>query len=283
MDQNQNELHFLLELLDDDNEQSVSLAMAQLLKHDATSLDQCLCSLQESDNPRLRRRVHQLESAIRARRKRVRLETRLNRAPVSLLDGCIQLHLAWFDNDLAENVMDQWRGIISELRRSAGNSLPALRDIARFLAHNFQVPLNDDVTADFYCFGVVIDDRCGSDLLLSVTALELLRASGKDGAIVRKNDDFGVMDSEGNLLTPGLAWEYTPVRRLVFRRPDSTFRKIDDSAVLRYIASMLFFCAAGTDSFRYIYTIGHTLAALAGNPDGISALPYPYSPGNGNK
>lgn len=279
----QNELHFLLELLDDDNEQSVSLAMAQLLKHDAASLDQCLCSLQESDNPRLRRRVHQLESAIRARRKRVRLESRLKRSSVPLLDGCIQLHLAWFDNDLAENVMDQWRELIAGLRKASGTAYPALRDIARFLGRNFQVPLNDDISADFYCFGVVIDDRCGSDLLLSVTALELLRATGKDGFIVRKGDDFGVMDSDENLLTPGISWEYTPARRTFFRRTDGDFRKISDPAVLRYIASMLFFCAVGTDSFRYIYTIGRTLTAIAGVPEGLSTLPSPYNPENGKK
>ena len=60
----------LLSLLDDENEQSACLAMAELLKRDESKLEPVLRKLQESSNLRLRRRIHQLQSTILLRRRR---------------------------------------------------------------------------------------------------------------------------------------------------------------------------------------------------------------------
>lgn len=270
-----NNLHFLIELLDDDNEQSVGLAMAELLKSDEASVDRCLCSLQESDNPRLRRRVHQLESAIRARRRRAGLESGLKRQSLSLLDSCIQLHLAWFDNDLAENVMKQWRELRADLRKTCG-AKPSLRDVGRLLyERDYQAPASDDVSADFYCIGVVIDDHYGANILLSVVVLELLRAANSECVIVRSGDDYGVADHSGNVLYPGRDFQY--LSHHPFSRTPENCVVLEDCEVIRVIASMLFVCAVGADSFRYIYTLGNALAAIAGLPGGNDFLPYPYN------
>lgn len=268
-------MKFLLELLDDDNEQSASLAMAELLKSDSASLDRCLCSLQESDDPRLRRRVHQLESALHARRKRLVRESRLRKpSDDSLKDRCVELHLSWFDNDLAENVEKQWAELSAGLKKAAGRR-PALRDVAEYLSGaGFQAPLNDDINADFYCFGAVIDDHYGADVLLSVIAVQLMRESGQEAVIVRETDDFGVMDRDGNLLFPAFDWEYRAHRPFSKRAPECSV--MTDPQVVRYIAAMLFLCAVGCDSFRYVYTVGNMLASLAGVPDAPAGLPFPY-------
>ncbi|MBO5201566.1 MAG: hypothetical protein J6C30_02425, partial [Lentisphaeria bacterium] len=112
-------IQYLMELLDDDNEQSVQLAMAALLKSDDASIDNCLNKLQQSRNTRLRKRVLQLETALNARRNRSKLEMRLKRS--SLLEGSVQLHLCWFDNDQAELVYKQWNDLLADYRiRCAG-------------------------------------------------------------------------------------------------------------------------------------------------------------------
>lgn len=278
MENGKDQIPYLIELLDDDSEQNVCHAMAALLKSDEASLDRCLCALQESENPRLRRRVHQLESAIRARRQRTQLGTRLKRSAIGLYDGVVQLHLLWFDNDLVEHVQNQWDELCHKFR-SFCRQRPTLRAVADFLAkEEFHAPLNDDIAADFYCFGVVIDDHNGADVLLSVVAAELLRSAGVEASVVRSIDDFGVMDRAGNLLFPGLDFQYHAHR--IFEGSPPELVVLDDIQVLRYIASILMLCAVACDSFRYVYTISNALSAFTdvhGNDGRTTILPYPYN------
>ena len=140
------QIQYLIELLDDDNEQSVQLAMAALLKSDDASLDSCLSKLQQSRNTRLQKRVRQLETALQARRNRKNLEKRLKRS--SLLEGCVQLHLCWFDNDQAELVYKQWNDLLADYRIGCGGR-PSLTSVADFMAKKeFHAPMNDDLAAD---------------------------------------------------------------------------------------------------------------------------------------
>ena len=74
------DIRYLLDLMDDENEQTASLAMAELLRSDRSELlNRHLCELQESARPGLRRRVHQLQSAIGARTRRSFLAESLRR------------------------------------------------------------------------------------------------------------------------------------------------------------------------------------------------------------
>lgn len=75
----------LLSLLDDENEQSASLAMAELLARDQKTLEPVLRKLQESSDPRLRRRIHQLQSTITLRRRRKSLTRNLSERSIDLL------------------------------------------------------------------------------------------------------------------------------------------------------------------------------------------------------
>ena len=71
------EYRSLLSLLDDENEQAAALAMAELLRRDEKQLEPVLRKLQETTNPRLRKRIHQLQSTILLRRRRRNLTARL--------------------------------------------------------------------------------------------------------------------------------------------------------------------------------------------------------------
>lgn len=268
-----NELKYLIELLDDDNEQSVQLAMAALLKSDEDSLDHCLNSLQNSRNPRLKKRVNQLKTARNARKKRHKLGTRLKRS--SLLEGCVQLHLCWFDNDQADLVYQQWNSLLSDYRISCGG-IPSLQSVANFLNEKgFHAPMNDDLAADFYSIAIVMEEKYGSDLLLAIIAAELLRACGVSCTAARYADDFCVLDRAGNLLLPAYDWRYSPAAELNGQFPQI----VQDPQLLRYIGAMMLTCATGSDSYRYIYTIAQTLSQFLGqSPEaGNPFLPYPYN------
>ena len=104
----------LLSLLDDENEQSASLAMAELLARDQKTLEPVLRKLQESSDPRLRRRIHQLQSTITLRRRRKSLTRNLSERSIDLLEGLIQIHLLWYDNDAYDTVKKQWETLVEE-------------------------------------------------------------------------------------------------------------------------------------------------------------------------
>ncbi len=261
----EDKIKYLIELLDDEDERNASLAMAALLNGDKQSLSQCLRSLQESENPRLRRRVHQLETAFHARQKRQKLGRKLERSGLSLFDGCIQLHLLWFDNDLAECVKSQWRELVQKFQVQAPDYYFSAKEF--MLAEHFEVAYNDELVAELYSIGVAIDEHFGSDVILAVLAGELMRSIGVRSRIIRRKPRNGKDDYFGILLQDGSTM-FFPGGEL----DSPEFVIMEDREVLRYIAAMLLLCATATDSYRYVYTISHALLA-----DDRNILPYPYN------
>ena len=82
----------LLELLDSDNEQSAGYIMAELLQSARPDLvNQRLCDLQETPNRKLRKRIHQLQSAIGARYLRYMLGQSLRDGSIPLRDPASSL------------------------------------------------------------------------------------------------------------------------------------------------------------------------------------------------
>ena len=156
-----NDMKYLVELLDDENEQSASMAMAELLTKGSTALEPVLRDMQKSDNPRIRKRTRQLQHALMARSRR-RIFMQPPERPISLLTGLIRLHLCWFDNDKQSFVEKQWRELEAEYRKAH----PAdLFGMAEFMRKTFpDRPENRDFHPDAFCIGAVLEDKIGSDL-----------------------------------------------------------------------------------------------------------------------
>ncbi|MBR2363937.1 MAG: hypothetical protein IKA79_01935, partial [Lentisphaeria bacterium] len=85
--------------------------------------------------------------------------------------------------------------------------------------------------------------------------------------------DFILVDSQGNILVPANDWDYIPFEQ------QYRFEYWEDFSILRYAAMMLFTCAASTDSFRYIFTVGSCLSDHPEEADPVAFLPYPYGAG----
>ena len=263
------DIRYLLDLMDDENEQTASLAMAELLRPDRSELvNRHLRELQETARPGLRRRVHQLESAIGARTCRSYLAESLRRNSLYLLDGAIRLHLCWFDNDRYENVAAQWNDLKADLFDAQPSDLTSFGEF--MLNRGLCTPgARDDIDPEHYCIGAVIDDTPGSDLLLSLISAQLVTGSSLRLRVIRRGLDFGVADHKGNQLFPSENWRAVPARR------GESIQSVSDGDILRMIASVLFFCAVSSHGFRYAYTLGSVLAAALGE-DSLDFLPYPY-------
>ena len=268
-----NDMKYLVELLDDENEQSASMAMAELLTKGSTALEPVLRDMQKSDNPRIRKRTRQLQHALMARSRR-RIFMQPPERPISLLTGLIRLHLCWFDNDRQSFVEKQWRELEAEYRKAH----PAdLFGMAEFMRKMFpDRPENRDFHPDSFCIGAVLEDKIGSDLIFACIAAILSSSTQNRFSVVRVGIDTAVADSAGRLIFPVDNWQlYGGVAE--GEEPPVVW---DTQTILRYVSSVLFVSAVASDGFRYLYTIGAPLAAAIGEKD-LSFLPYPYGNGSG--
>ena len=268
-----NDMKYLVELLDDENEQSASMAMAELLTKGSTALEPVLRDMQNADTPRIRKRTRQLQHALMARSRR-RIFMQPPERPISLLTGLIRLHLCWFDNDKQSFVEKQWRELEAEYRKAH----PAdLFGMAEFMRKTFpDRPENRDFHPDAFCIGAVLEDKIGSDLIFACIAAILSSSTQNRFSVVRVGIDTAVADSDGRLIFPVDNWQlYGGVAE--GEEPPVVW---DTQTILRYVSSVLFVSAVASDGFRYLYTIGAPLAAAIGEKD-LSFLPYPYGNGSG--
>ena len=257
----------LLSLLDDENEQSASLAMAELLRRDEKQLEPVLRKLQESADPRLRKRIHQLQSTLLLRRRRKVLTDRLSARKLNLLDGLVQLHLLWFDNDSPEALRKQWRKLLADARKFGPETLEMLGMFLR--KADLRCSHKDDLEPDHFCLGSILDHTPGADFMLCAIAQLIGEQSGMRLRITQSAEtDFILLDPQENVLIPAQDWTFVPCDGKSY-----TFHFWTTPMLLRYAAALLFTGAVSGDSFRYIYTIG---SCLAGTADTRLSLPYPY-------
>lgn len=260
-------LSSLLRLLDEPNQQAASLIMAELLEHE-NEVEEELARLQESDDPMIRRRVHQLESILHLRKRRRDFAEKLRGNRIAMLDGLVEIHLQWYDNDAPEMLFRQWE----KLTGSAGeNTAGNIENVAYFMRKaGFAVPPPNDLQADYYCLGIVLEELVGADAILCAIAQEVARQWGLDLQIIQLIENFALIDQDKRVLTPRDGWRvHAPMKK-------NHYNIWDASKVLKYAASMLFLCAVSTDSFRYVSTIGSCLSTVCGE-ENLDFLPYPYN------
>jgi hypothetical protein len=259
-------LDSLISLLDDESDQIACTAMIELLNYSAQAGER-LAELQESNNPLLRQRVHQLQAIMKFRNQRREFAEKLKKHEIGLVDGLIETHLLWYDSDTREEVEEVW----TQLLESAEKFNPSTIDkLAYFMRKcGFSAADKDEFQADYYCLGTVLDEMVGTDFILCSIALKIAERWGMELKVIRIMDNFALLDGSGKILLPQNGWQVAgPVKA-------GSYQIWDEYKLLKLAISSLFLLAVSSDSFRYISTIGNCLAAIAGE-DNLDFLPYPY-------
>ena len=262
----QNKLNSLISLLDDNNIEIVQEAMTELLKHE-DEINEYLAKHQESTNPELRKRIHQLQAITIMRRRRESFAKLLNSKDLNLINGLIAVHLQWYDNDSERFLEDLWERFFMASKRFAPKNIS---EIAYFMRKcGFQVAPADELQADCFCMGPILDDLVGADFILCALASQLAEKWGLELEIVRAMNSFILIDKEGKALSPANSWQLLS---------DIDSQKCEfwsKKQILELASTMLFSFAVGSNSFRYVHTIGHSLAKVL-NEEKLDFLPYPY-------
>jgi hypothetical protein len=261
----ENEINALLSLLDDEDENIALNAMARLLELESFLGDK-LGQLQESDNPLLRKRGHQLQVAItlRARRKLFFKEIQSNNFDFIVL--LLNFHLLWFDNDSEPKLFDEFAKFESSFDE---NSKSSLKEIASNMKlREFNVVRDSTIYPEIYCLGSILNEQIAAQSVICAI-LKYIVQNSLQVKIIRFMNNFGLLDNDNMVLWPGDNWQITKLPN------DAEVEYWNFRDILKYIGLTLFSSAVNSDSFRYVLTLAQTLTGDF-TLNALSSLPYPF-------
>ena len=125
------EIDALISLLADDDPETTRETLAALLNYDDTLLAGYIRANQESADPRVRRHIHQLEAILTLRSRRRSFAARLADPDTDLLEGLIEVHLQWYDNDNPDVVRNYYRDFLTHSRKFDLTTMNRLADYMR--------------------------------------------------------------------------------------------------------------------------------------------------------
>ena len=267
MSDKQEELLRIFSLLDDPDEDISLNAMAELLDRE-DELGDLPARFQESSDPLLRKRIHQLQAALVLRRRRKYFLSRLYDRRLDFFDLLIDVHLQWFDNDSRPEIEAQVAAFYS---RSLNANLSSLEELASFMRKNGMTAERDStLRPEAYCIGSILYDGSGAESLLAALAAHI-SVNQACFTVVRTADHFAVCDDQKRFLVPAENWRISPAGSFLVLK-EWTLRD-----VLLFAMSALFCAAVNSDSFRYVLTLAQSLTGDSSDAI-LDFFPYPYHP-----
>lgn len=262
-------IQLLINFLDDENTNTACAAMAELLRY-GDKLEPYLAEFQEHDNPLVRKRIHQIQAILTVRKRRDGFADIMKNS-TDLIKGLIEVHLQWYDNDSEPNLSLLW----SEIQKTANKYPPSTIEKVAYLMRKcgFTTAPGNDFQPDSFCIGPVIEELTGADFILCAIAKSIAAEHHLELKIIRRYGNFLLIDASNKILLPKDHWR---IAAGLFNAEKDIW---DNSMIIKLASSMLFLAAVSSDSFRYISTIGKSLANIPGAKP-LDFLPYPYNENN---
>lgn len=255
-------INALINLLEDEDRHVSTLAMEQLL-HQEQTIDQLVAEFQESHNPILRSRIHQLSNILKMRRCRNLFVESVRHSSISLLEGAIKINYLY--NPVMN--MTETRKAFRDLARKLPSDLSSSR-LGEFLREeNFIHTTEDMLGADLYLIEDVLLQRVGSSLLLSLIANELSRSAGIHNQIVIYRGKHSLLDDSNNLIDPSENW------RISRAKQNDRLHPCTKNDIFLTILSQLFLSAIFEGRLQSIYRVCLPLTDLCGGK--LGDLPFP--------
>ena len=273
-------LQSLISLLKDEDNNIASVAMSKILeyKNDSEEMNILMAELQESSEPNIRKKIHQIQAIQRVRKRRRSLSKKFKERIPDLLQGLADLNIIWYDEYTNPGISKLWNQLIIDAIKYTPRT--PTRIVEFFKKQNFSISNSSVQDSDSYCLLAVLEDRIGTDIMLAAVILELSKVFGMFGSIVHsKLYGFGVIFSNtrsdnttqyfGEIVFPSANWKIFKPENVL---PINIWT---NSKVLKYITSMLFICAIASDEPRYIQILGTCLLNRKTTDSLSDILPYP--------
>lgn len=268
MNDSKKRISALLNLLQDEDLKVASLAMEQFLLL-GSETDQAIAEHQETDDPRLRQRIHQLTSIVQRRRLRRDFTAAVMNESMRIWDGVCRINELYDPQCNRDQIDEELIDILRAIPRRRRLSLPNLAALMRQC--EFVVPGEDTMDVDLYLPDTVVQTRYGSAILLCTLAQEVGRRRGLTTTVVLHRGQYCLADGKGMLLDPVAHWQLDKVEESASVHPCAP------RDVWIGVLGQLFTVALVEGQLRDLSHLGFLLTAL--NGDDLEVLPFPL--GNG--
>jgi hypothetical protein len=265
------EVEALINLLQDEDPQIAIIAMEKLLTNPSFIKDH-LKELQESADPTLRSRVHQMESIITRQTEIEGFLGRVSENQIELWEDLIFLNKI-IDRDLTtETVVTEFR----ELGEKLSNSNVSTLELAAFMREqNYSAPSDDILDPGLFLIYDVIASEMGTPLLLCIVARQLAVKFDKKMTIVLHKGRHCLVDEENTFIDPQNGWSVTKLKH------NAKIYPCTNRDVLLTVISQLYLSALIEGQLRIISFLSRLMAILSNMT--MEEFPYPIGKQTSNK
>ena len=252
-------------LLADPDNSIASLAMEQLLT--SPDCQQFIADHQDTAEPLLRQRIHQLSIIAENRRIMDTLIRRFERNTLDIWQCALMLDKVYDPRTTRKYLNTVTREFLRELPdQGAPLTLAQLADFMKL--RNFQVPPLPWFSIDFFLISSVILNGAGIPLLLCVIAQRLARTRNLQCTICLKDGKTCLVDDRNNVLDPLENWALTHQAS-----NDRLFRCSNQTMVRILLAQLQSSSIIAWECFD-----AHAFSRLMQRLDNVkgSTLPYPF-------
>ena len=198
----------LVNLLQDDNGAVASTAMEQLLNQDG--IDLLIASHQDSANPVLRQRIHQISNIVTRRRLRRSLLERMAMDDITLWEAFRDINVIT-DTQRSISHVDE---LFEEFNRPFKRRHATTLQIISYLREcGFHANSEGGAKIEHYNVAEVLEYRCGTALSLAVIAQKLGNASGWNASIALHAGRYCLVDANYHLIDIAADWQITRIER----------------------------------------------------------------------
>ena len=256
----------LIKLLGDEDTETSTKAMAEIIRNERLA-SRIIARLQESDDPQLRKTAHQMQVAVKLRKRRQKLSYMLSSDNVNLLDALVQIHLQWFDEDSEDYILKEWNRFRSLSKNWDANNINNLAELMTALS--MQCTQFEELECADYCIGEIIATAKGADFMLCAIGAILAREEKWNPSIIATDAGFCLYDENQKTgLFPAKNWLFTKVEI------KNNVKRWNDIMLINLALSSMFFCSMATGELRYSYIIGSIISKSI-KADFNKIMPYP--------
>ncbi|HOG51385.1 MAG TPA: transglutaminase family protein [Lentisphaeria bacterium] len=198
----------LINLLQDDDGAVASMAMEQLLNQEG--LDALIATLQDSANPTLRQRIHQISNIITRRRLRRSLLERIATDDITLWEAFRDINVYTDTQRSVSHIDELFEEINRPFKRRRANTLQIISYLREcgFHANN-----EGSAKIEHYNIAEVLEYRSGAALTLAVIAQKLGNASGWNATIGLHAGKYCLIDANFHMIDIAADWQISRVEQ----------------------------------------------------------------------
>jgi len=259
----------LLNLLEDDNQRVVSLAMEQLLNI-GSERDAIIAEYQEATNPSLRKRIHQLSSIINRRQKQKEFIHAIQHEKIPAWQGVIQLNQL-YDKTCNKPFIEISTNKLAKKIKKQSKTITITNIATIMRSEEFSVPTEDNLNTELYLMDKILSSRYSSSICLCVLTRQISSLCNTDLVTVLYNGHYCLIDEHNLLLDPSAGWRISKLNN------SENLHPCTDKDILLGILSQLFLSAVLDGQIQEIYYFSNLLSSL--NNSTTATLPFPI----GNK